>query len=414
MRAFIIFWGMANVVAGCAQEAAIPSAPVAKVASKEITKSVSDAPNLALGRPFVSSDINRAGWNKGLTDGSWRGSIGSVFATGGSHAFPKTVTVDLQASHTVVSVAVGVPHFGSTKTVRVSLSADQTNFQEVGTYVFSLRKEEKHLFSFAPTRARYVRLTYIDNYDESVIYPAGHAFTSELAAYAPGGAPILEAARPPEAANVAAPQYGAKGEIEPAFLALHQSFLRRGKAGPIGVLFLGDSITFRWRVSAKPIWEKKFGGLEAANFGISRDKTQHVLWRIENGELDGISPKVVVLLLGTNNLSASPGGTILGVRQVVAEIHRRLPNTKVLLLGIFPRGAKPSNAFRAQIKGVNAELAKLDDGKKTRFLDFGNQFLAPNGEISREMMPDALHPGALGYQIWADAMSPLLDEMMTC
>lgn len=216
-------------------------------------------------------------------------------------------------------------------------------------------------------------------------------------------------------ADVAAPKTDASGQIQPRFQMLHESFLKRGKEGKIGVLFLGDSITEGWKGSMD-IWNEHFGKYDPANFGIGGDRTQHVLWRIENGELDGIDPKVVVLMIGTNNIGYPAEEILKGDQKIVQAIHQKLPNTKLLLLGIFPRGADAKNpqvaAMREKIKFVNAGLAKLDDGKKTRYLDIGDKFLDAEGNIPAEIMPDALHPKAKGYGIWAEAIQPLLDEMM--
>lgn len=369
--------------------------------------------NLALKKPFTTSDTNSiAHWSKGLTNGSWRVGGNNIFATGPSDTFPKTATVDLEAPVSVGYVAIGVPPFGSTKTVKVSLSTDGTAFTEVGSYVFSLRKEEKHLLSFPAMTARYVRLTYVDHYDEAVMYPKNHVFTSEVAVYAPGVAPVLTPVPPPEFTDQPAPKYGEEDRIQADFLKYHESFLKRGKEGPIGVLFLGDSITAGWKWNGKEVWAKNFEKYQSANFGIGGDRTQHVLWRIENGELDGINPKVVVLMIGTNNIGNEVEEIVKGDTKIVSEIHRRLPNTKVLLLGIFPRNPGASNPFRTKIKAVNTELAKLDDGNKTRFLDIGDKFLAPDGTIPRENMYDLLHLTPAGYQIWADAINPVLEEMM--
>lgn len=162
----------------------------------------------------------------------------------------------------------------------------------------------------------------------------------------------------------------------------------------------------------KDIWPRYFEQYDAANFGIGGDKTQHLLWGIENGELDGISPQVVVVMIGTNNIGASAANIVKANQKIVSEIHRRLPASKVLLLGLLPRGAGRNNPMRAKIQAINAELARFDDGRQTRFLDFGARLLEADGSISPETMPDALHPTARGYQIWADAMQPLLDEMM--
>jgi lysophospholipase L1-like esterase len=211
-----------------------------------------------------------------------------------------------------------------------------------------------------------------------------------------------------------------------AFVKRHEGFLARAKAGPIGLLFLGDSITDGW-TKAPHIWEHYYGKFEPANFGIGGDTTQNVIWRIENGELDGIHPKVVVLMLGTNNSASHTGEEIAAAdKKIVEMIRAKIPETKVLLLAIFPRDAgkdrttgvvterniadatkrKPANAV------ANAELAKLDDGKNVRFLDIGEKFLGQDGKIPWQIMPDQLHPTAAGYQLWAEAMQPLLEEML--
>jgi lysophospholipase L1-like esterase len=210
-----------------------------------------------------------------------------------------------------------------------------------------------------------------------------------------------------------------------AFLTHHESFLARGKSAPIGLLFIGDSISERWRV-APHIWQAYYGKYQAANFGIGGDRTQHVIWRIEHGELDGIAPKVVVLMIGTNNsLDYNAEEIAAADRKIVAMIRARLPDTRILLLGIFPRGPRDAKggpitqasideaARRMQtIAAVNRDLAKLDDGKSIRFLDISAVFLGQDGRIPTAIMPDQLHPGPAGYQLWADAMQPLLDNMM--
>lgn len=199
------------------------------------------------------------------------------------------------------------------------------------------------------------------------------------------------------------------GQPDPGFMKLHEAFLERGKQ-PVGVLFLGDSITQGWG-GQKTIWEKAFGQYQPANFGIGGDRTEHVLWRIANGELDNVKPKVVVLMIGTNNWFRSPEDIAKGTTAVVRAIQSKLPETKVLLLGIFPRGARADDPIRVKIKGVNAELAKLADGEKVRYFELWDQFLEPDGTLTRETMPDLLHLSPKAYQTWADAIGPVLAEM---
>jgi lysophospholipase L1-like esterase len=210
------------------------------------------------------------------------------------------------------------------------------------------------------------------------------------------------------------------------FQWMHQSFLARAKQ-PMDVLFLGDSITEGW-TKAPHVWDHFYGMLRPANFGIGGDQTQHVIWRIENGELDGAKPKVVVLMLGTNNTSANANTAeeiAAADKKIVEMIRAKIPNTKVLLLAIFPRGARKNAqgvvdeksvadaAHRTEvINAVNAQLKQLDDGKNVRYLDIGEKFLGQDGKIPWQLMPDQLHPTAAGYQLWAEAMEPLLREML--
>lgn len=226
-------------------------------------------------------------------------------------------------------------------------------------------------------------------------------------------APVVRPGQEPP--DVPAVKLDKTGEPSTVFLAAHESFLRRAKQGPIDLLFIGDSITAGWPSVGKQVWAHYYAGLNAANFGVGGDRTQNVLWRIEHGELAGISPKVVVLLIGVNN-----GGkpeVFPGVRKIVDEIRARLPESRVLLLGVFPHGNDPTSPpwiprARAAIIELNKRLAALDDGKNIRFLDIGGSFLDASGAISKEIMPDGLHPGPKGYQLWAEAMKPLLDEML--
>ena len=215
----------------------------------------------------------------------------------------------------------------------------------------------------------------------------------------------------------------------------HEKFVEIAKAGNIDLLFLGDSITDAWggnghgkdlkggpkSGSGAEIFVKEFEPLKAANFGIGGDRTQHVLWRLQNGEFDTIKPKALMLMIGTNNSNGKDNTSdeiAEGVEAIVKEVHKRSPKTKVLLLAVFPRATGKDKdaqvAQTAKINAVNARIAKLDDGGKTvKFLDIGKKFLAEDGSIPKEIMPDQLHLSPKGYRIWADAVTPAIKELMS-
>jgi beta-glucosidase len=199
----------------------------------------------------------------------------------------------------------------------------------------------------------------------------------------------------------------------PTFLPMHEQFLKRAKEGNIDLLFLGDSIIDGW-TKAPEVWEKNYKPLNAAHFGIGGDATQHLLWRISNGELDRIHPKVVVLLIGTNNSNSAPPESIAAAIEKIIGIVREKTGAKVLLLAIFPRDRKSvTNGPRmATIRAVNERLARLDDGKNVRYLDFSQKFMSSDGKLDPSLFPDGLHPNEKGYQIWADAMQGTLEGMM--
>jgi len=195
-----------------------------------------------------------------------------------------------------------------------------------------------------------------------------------------------------------------------AWMEVHHRFVERAKKGHVDLLFLGDSITQGW--NDNEVWKRFYAPRNAANFGIGGDRTQHVLWRIKNGELDGIKPKAAVLMIGTNNASSdTPDEIAQGITAIIEELRRKLPETKILLLAVFPRSEKP-DSLRERLKSVNEKVAKLDDGAHVKFLDIGKAFLEDDGTISKEVMPEYLHLSRLGYRRWADAMEPTLWSML--
>jgi len=243
----------------------------------------------------------------------------------------------------------------------------------------------------------------------SLILPA----FSQTTAPAPPVKPAV--ALPPQKAWVAAQKFGPDGKVNPGFAAAHEKFVAQAKEGKARLVFLGDSITAGW--GRQPaIWDKAFGQYDPVNFGIGGDRTQHVLWRIENGELEGIKPQAVVLMIGTNNSGTDSAEDIAkGITAIVETIKTKQPQAKILLLAVFPRGEKPTGKLGAaneKLKQVNATIAKLEDGKTVHFLDIGGKFPVVDGNLSAEAMPDFLHLSESGYQIWADAISAKLAELM--
>ena len=206
----------------------------------------------------------------------------------------------------------------------------------------------------------------------------------------------------------------------------HEAFVGIAKRGNVDLLFLGDSITDAWggeghgMGGGHKIFTSKFVPMKAANFGIGGDRTQHVIWRLQNGELDGIKPKVVQLMIGTNNSNGSDNTAeeiADGVKGIIDEIKKKSPSTKVLLLAVFPRNTGKDDAAKKiqkdKIDKVNSIISKLDDGgKSVKFLDIGSKFKDASGALPKELMPDQLHLSEKGYEIWANAVEGVLTSML--
>jgi lysophospholipase L1-like esterase len=208
----------------------------------------------------------------------------------------------------------------------------------------------------------------------------------------------------------------------------HESFNEISKLGEAQLVFLGDSITAGWSGAGKEVWEKTWAPLKAANFGIGGDRTEHILWRLQHGNYDGLDAKLTVLMIGTNNTGhqgramAEHGGAVYaspakhtaeGVAAIITLLREKQPQMKILLLGIFPRGATPEDKMRQQNEATNQLIAKLADGKTVHYLDISGAFLSADGTLSKDIMPDLLHLNATGYQKWADAILPKVKELLT-
>ena len=200
----------------------------------------------------------------------------------------------------------------------------------------------------------------------------------------------------------------------------HAKFNEVSKAGEAQVVFLGDSITQGWEGKGKAMWEQHFAPMKAANFGIGGDRTEHVLWRLANGNFDGLKPKLVVLMIGTNNTghqgregyACTAQQTAEGVKEILAVLEKKCPEAKVLLLGIFPRGPDAMDKFRVQNEETNAIIKGYADGKRVFWKDLGPVFLEKDGTLSKEIMPDLLHLNEKGYQMWAEAILPDVTALM--
>jgi beta-glucosidase len=193
----------------------------------------------------------------------------------------------------------------------------------------------------------------------------------------------------------------------------HQSFNQRVARGNVDLLLIGDSITHGWEGRGKNVWAKFYGKRNAVNLGIGGDRTQHVIWRLDNGNVKNISPKAAVIMIGTNNSgSNSPQEIADGLVAITKQLREKLPKTKVLLLGVFPRGSNKDDARRMVNEKANAIFKKLADGKDVHYLDIGDKFLEADGTLTRKIMPDLLHLSEEGYTIWAESIEPTLKKLM--
>ena len=188
----------------------------------------------------------------------------------------------------------------------------------------------------------------------------------------------------------------------------------RLKEGNIDLAFIGDSITQGWEGNGKQVWESYYGARKAVNLGFGGDRTEHVIWRLTKGAWNQIKPKVAVLMIGTNNTGhkmQDPSQTAAGIERILNILKERSPKTKVLLLGVFPRGKAPHDRGRVINQGINQIIRRLADNDRVHYMDLGDHFLQSDGDLPASIMPDALHLNEEGYRIWAEAMEPKLKEL---
>jgi lysophospholipase L1-like esterase len=205
-------------------------------------------------------------------------------------------------------------------------------------------------------------------------------------------------------------------------MVAHEQLVAKARQGRIDVYFAGDSIVRRWGALDYPEllanWKANFFGWNAANFGWGADRTQNILWRLEHGELDGVNPKVIVLLAGTNNVGTQPRDDpkideiTRGIKAIVDVCRRKAPDATIVLTAIFPRN--DNVAVMATIDRLNEKLANFADGRRVRFLTINDRLADPTGRLVDGVLNerDKLHPTLKGYQIWADALKPIFREQL--
>ena len=195
----------------------------------------------------------------------------------------------------------------------------------------------------------------------------------------------------------------------------HESMNKYAAAKQYDILFIGDSITQGWEGSGKGVWEKHYADKNALNLGISGDRTEHVIWRLQNGNLKNQeNAKLAIIMIGTNNTGhklQDPTEVKDGIGRIISTVRARCPQAKILLLGIFPRGVNPDDPKRKNNAEINELVSKFHNGERIHYLDISDKFLTKEGVLTKEIMPDALHPKQKGYEIWAEAIEPKLKEL---
>jgi beta-glucosidase len=229
-----------------------------------------------------------------------------------------------------------------------------------------------------------------------------------LAGLAQESAPLVDKPVPECLATKPEPREG-------GWMKRHETMNKRTQQGGVDLAFVGDSITQGWEGAGKKTWAKYYAGRNAANYGISGDRTEHVLWRIDNGNFEGISPKLIVIMIGTNNTGhrTEPAQeTADGIRAILQRLRKMTPESKILLLGVFPRGERPDAAKRKQNEAINAIVKGYADGETIHYLDIKEEFENEDGTLPKDIMPDSLHLRSAGYEIWAEAIEPKVKELM--
>ena len=233
---------------------------------------------------------------------------------------------------------------------------------------------------------------------------------------------LLSAIAPVIAQESVTPQVPDRPWTRSWWLPRFESRCALAKSGDYPVVFLGDSITHNWENQGKDVWAKCFveGDYKALNCGFSGDRTEHVLWRLDRGQLRGLHPKVIVLMIGTNNTGhreewrESPMDTVLGIKAIVERLDEQCPDAKVVLHPILPRGETTNDPLRIRNERVNSVIRSFADGRRILWCDFNAKLLTADGALEKSMSEDLVHPGERGYEIWAKELCPYLDYALGC
>lgn len=196
--------------------------------------------------------------------------------------------------------------------------------------------------------------------------------------------------------------------------AKHERINEWLKQGNVDLLFVGDSITEGWTGQGKEIWNRYYAPRNAVNMGIGGDRTQHVLWRLDHSNLEDLKPRLAIVMIGTNNSGGNDNTAeeiADGIIAICDRLRTKLPQTKILLLAIFPRNEKPTPQ-REENEQASLIASKIADGRTIYYLDINSHFLTPDGTLPKSIMQDFLHPNANGYKIWAEAMEPMVAKLM--
>jgi len=211
------------------------------------------------------------------------------------------------------------------------------------------------------------------------------------------------------------PEHRNEESAQSWWMSRHEEKLQEEGRETAELLFLGDSITQGWERAGLGIWEEYYAPRGAYNLGYSGDRTEHVLWRLQNGEVEGINPALTVLMIGTNNTGHRqdpPECTARGIEMILSELKERLPDNRILLLAIFPRAEMPDDPLRELNDEINERISSFADDNRVFFLNINDTFLDGEGRLPEEVMPDMLHPEEHGYSLWAEAMDSTLKRLL--